>query len=113
MGQGERDAMSTKRENIAVTIAAVSLAMTLAGGFMAWHAGFATRAEVEAGLGAVFLFLKSQNQNQRNHYVENVQNDETPPVIKQESGKQITRLHYEQQYIEGVQQRLGQPVPPE
>jgi hypothetical protein len=55
------------------------------------------------GMGATFLFLKSQNQSIKNHYGENIRKG----IDVEESERQLRRLDYEEQYINNIQQTLG------
>jgi hypothetical protein len=94
---------ANKRESIGWLIAATMTIISAVIGYVAYHANYATKTEVDSGVAAVFLFLKSQNQNIKNHYVENIADGE----MIDESKEQLDRLRYEEQYIDNVQQALG------
>jgi len=90
-------------------LSTLAVIVSLASGFVGYHAGFASKQDINAGVGAVFLFLKSQNQNIKNHYLENIEEG----VMVEESKRQLPRLKYEEQYIDNVQQALGVKPPKE
>jgi hypothetical protein len=91
------------RESVSWMIAATMAIISAVVGYVAYHANYATKKEVDSGVAAVFLFLKSQNQNIKNHYLKNLNKG----VLVDESEKQLERLEYEEQYINNVQQALG------
>ena len=92
-----------KRELISWIFGVIASVLALVGAWNAYHSQFEEKGASDAGVGAVFLFLKSQTQNIKNHYQDNVNEG----VMVEESEAQLQRLKYEEQYIDNVQQALG------
>jgi len=84
-------------------LAIVASVVALVSGFLAYHSSFEEKGATDKGLGAVFLFLKSQNQNAQNFYQDNLSDG----VNVETSEKRLESLKYEEKYIDMTQHQLG------
>jgi hypothetical protein len=91
------------RELISWVLGSIMTILALVGGWNAYHAQFETAGTSNAGVGAVFLFLKSQNKNIANHYEDNIEKG----INVEASENRLQGLEYEGRYIDNVQQALG------
>ena len=92
-----------KRELISWVLGTVMTVAAVAGGWAAYHAQFEQAGTSDAGIGAVFLFLKSQNKSIANHYEGNIEKG----INVEASQDRLDGLEYEERYIDNVQQALG------
>lgn len=89
-----------------VVIAFVSLITLFASYHLYMMSVHEPKGSTAAALGSVFLFQRSRLQNLKNHYIDNVENNENA-VIVEESKRQLKRLEYEEGYVDMMQQQLG------
>jgi hypothetical protein len=92
-----------KRETISWVLGTVMTLLALAGAWTAYHAQFEAAGTSDAGVGAVFLFLKSQNKSIATHYEDNIEKG----INVEASEDRLQGLEYEERYIDNVQQALG------
>jgi hypothetical protein len=91
------------RELISWILGTVMTILALIGGWNAYHAQFEAAGTSNAGVGAVFLFLKSQNKSIATHYEKNVEKG----IDVESSENRLQGLEYEERYIDNVQKALG------
>ena len=89
--------------NLERAAAVLATLVGLSSAFYAYHASFEPAGSTEKALGAVFLFLKSQNQNAQNHYEGNIEAGQSVDT----SRRRLESLKHEETYIHITQQQLG------
>ena len=102
-----------RRETSAWAIAAVLGLLGIAGVWSTYHEQFEQAGTSDAGIGAVFLFLKSQSESTKNTYTARVEeckgvtSAECNPVRIEDARERLKDLEFEQRYIDGVTSSLG------
>jgi hypothetical protein len=92
-----------KRESISWIFGVVASVIAIGSAWIAYHSVFAKQESVDAGIGAVFLFLKSQNENIQRYYEDNIEKGQDVDQAE----RRLQGLEYEEQYIDNVQEALG------